>query len=172
MCHFPRTEAQRRVRVQERVPTQSTVSWHHSTVHQAPGPGRGVLLFDRSRENGHIWACVCEHKSVIFPGPKLNDASEFRNESLLSPPSPGIIPQCTRRQVPAEEFSCSTDRVKMVTFGHVCVSTKVSFSQDRISVPRQSSGTGPYSVHRLLASFHSAPGTRSRPGRSPVRPIA
>ena len=65
-CHFPRTGSQYPVRVQERVPTHSTVPWHHSTVHQAPGPGRGVLLFDRSRENGHIWACVWSTKSVIF----------------------------------------------------------------------------------------------------------
>ena len=153
-CHFPRTGSQYPVIVQERVPTQSTIPWHHSTVHQAPCLGRGVLLFDRSRENGHIWACVREHKSAIFPGPDLSTPSEFRNESLLIPPYPGIIPQCTRRQVPAEEFSCLTDRVKMVTFGHVCGSTKVSFSQDRSSTTRQSSGTSPYSFHRTLASFH------------------
>ena len=47
-------EPHRRVRVQERVPTHSTVPWPHSTVHQAPGPGRGVLLVNRSRENGQI----------------------------------------------------------------------------------------------------------------------
>ena len=58
-----------------------------TTPHSAPGARsrRGVLLVNRSRENGHIWACVWGAQSAICQPLKLKWPPEFRDGSLLTP---------------------------------------------------------------------------------------